>query len=158
MKHAGKMTCLAALAISALGATARADVDDSYPWQYAGGTFTGMAVMSRAYSGYFGTGGPTISSSTDVDYYVLTCGTAVHPSTGVTSPGIISSAAITFTHSKGDLDIALYTVDGKLLGSSAGIQDRETIGIASASRSVAVLKVYGYQGATNDYAIELICK
>ncbi len=160
MKHAKKLTCLAALTMSALGATAHADVDDNYPWMWsAGGTYGEMSVMSRAYSGGYGhSGGLAISSSADVDYHVMVCGNSLHPGLGTVSPGIINSVGIEFTHAQGDLDIWVYSVGGEFLGSSTGTGNTETVNLASGNRGVVVLKVGGYQGATGSYGLALQCK
>lgn len=160
MRHLKKLTCLAALALSAAGVSAHAEVDDSFPWMSPGGTLASMSVMSREYSGAFGAsgGGLTISSTTDVDYHVISCGTLFHPGLGVVSPGIISSTSIKFMHSKGDLDMVVYGVEGNALGSSQGVSDTETVGLSSLNRQVAVVKVFGYRGAINDYELNIVCK
>ncbi len=159
MKHVKKLTCLAGLALCATATAAHADPDDNYPWSDPGAFTNSVSLVSRAYSGTSGPDGLAISSATDVDYHVVTCGTMVHPITGLASPGIISSIRIDFAHAQGDLDITVYSMEGAVLGTSNGMGNYEVVGLGTAAnRSIAVLKVYGYRGAVNNnYGISLYC-
>jgi len=61
---------------------------------------------------------------------------------------------IAFSHSKGDLDMALYNSKGQKLKVSEGTTNSELISM-SLARGTYYLKVYGYSGATGKYVIEL---
>jgi len=56
---------------------------------------------------------------------------------------------ISFEHAAGDLDLELVDASGARLGSSAGVQNEETV---TASGPLFV-RVYGYSDAANDYRI-----
>jgi hypothetical protein len=138
--------------VLAIGSTAIAASDDYYPWKYVGGYLGDMMMLSRLRAGSASFSGSTsISSSSDKDYFFLNCGRLYN------SQGVVSTAAINFTHAKGDLDIEVYSVEGDMLGASRGISNSESVGISWAGRSTAVLKVYGWAGATNKYQVVITC-
>ncbi|HTJ46606.1 MAG TPA: hypothetical protein VL463_31085 [Kofleriaceae bacterium] len=56
---------------------------------------------------------------------------------------------ITFTSSAGDLDLAAYDASGAQLAISQGTGDSESVTVAAGAR----IRVYGYNGATNTYAL-----
>ena len=87
----------------------------------------------------------TISTSTDVDYLLMTCGSA-H----------IYGAGIDLVHANGDLDIQYFSPNGTFLGSSTGTIDSEWMDLGTTYNSV-VMKVYGWGGATNSYTPTLSC-
>jgi V8-like Glu-specific endopeptidase len=63
-------------------------------------------------------------------------------------------ASIEFTHSRGDLDFKLYDTNGKLVKSSAGTKNIESISMYL-KKGTYYLKVYGYKGAKNSYDFKL---
>jgi hypothetical protein len=88
-----------------------------------------------------------ISSSTDVDYHVVACG----------ARKLMTKVDIQFTHSKGDLDLEVYTVDGTQVAKSEGVTDAEEVWTNGMNIGSVVLRVYGYRGATNGYYIGVAC-
>lgn len=59
-----------------------------------------------------------------------------------------------FVHASGDLDLELYASDGTLTSSSAGTADTESVtGTAGRSDDSFYVRVFGYGGATNTYAV-----
>ncbi|MEA5535204.1 clostripain-related cysteine peptidase [Crocosphaera sp. XPORK-15E] len=71
-----------------------------------------------------------------------------------------SEVKIEFSHSKGDLDLELYQLfdDGSLqdVGFSAGVGNIETISLDGFDVGNYLIKVYGFDGATNDqYSLSL---
>jgi hypothetical protein len=61
------------------------------------------------------------------------------------------TVVISFTHAEGDLDMAAYDADGNRTDISQGTSDTETLTVGAG----AIIKVYGYNGATGDYDIRL---
>jgi hypothetical protein len=104
-----------------------------------------MTVMSAYALWVTWPGVESITTSTDVDYLLMTCGTA-H----------IYGAGADFTHANGDIDIQYYSTSGAYLGSSTGVTDSEWLGLGTQYNSV-VMKVYGYGGATNSYTPTISC-
>ena len=83
-----------------------------------------------------------ISSSSDVDYVLFVCPGA----------GKVSSVGISFTNSKGDLDVEAYDLSGRLLGNSTGVANSEEVNVGAFSQHAIVLKVYGFRGAAGVYS------
>ncbi|MCA9620926.1 MAG: PPC domain-containing protein, partial [Myxococcales bacterium] len=75
--------------------------------------------------------------SGDDDYY------AVNLSAG-------ASVSISFDHSEGDLDLAIY-LNGNQVDSSASVADSETVKVQAAGSYV--VRVFGYQGAAGAYSL-----
>ncbi|MDT9278052.1 MAG: T9SS type A sorting domain-containing protein, partial [Limnospira sp. PMC 737.11] len=67
------------------------------------------------------------------------------PGTG----GMSDEVYISFYHSDGDLDLALYNEQGELVDSSTGTSDWESISLEGLSSGTYYAQVYGYGGATN---------
>lgn len=63
-------------------------------------------------------------------------------------------ASIEFTHKQGDLDFKLFDMSGKVVKSSAGTKDIESISTQLPKGSY-YLKVYGYKGSVNSYQLKL---
>jgi hypothetical protein len=61
------------------------------------------------------------------------------------------TVTITFTSSAGDLDMAAYDAGGTQLSISQGTSDSEQLSVPAGS----VVRVYGYNGATNTYALRI---
>lgn len=127
------------------------------PWSTISSTsFQGTAEVftTTATSCEFGSAG-AISSSTDVDYYILSCGGY---QTG-NSLGTVKEIKLGYTHAKGDLDMRVYTTDGTYLGLSQGVTGTETYNVAAQKRGAVIIKVYGYLGALNpSYNVTLACQ
>lgn len=59
------------------------------------------------------------------------------------------AAAIEFVHASGDLDIGLYDAQKTLLDASASTSNAESISLAGVPAGTYLLRVYGYEDATN---------
>lgn len=124
------------------------------PWSTISSTsFHGdvSAFTTTATSCEFGSG-EAIASSTDVDHFVVSCGGFAG------GLGTVKKVTLRFTHASGDLDLRVYATDGTLLGSSTGVSDTETVDVSAQKRGGVVVKVYGYGGATNAYALTQYCQ
>ena len=154
--------CATALALTFAGSAAvRATepLDNTPPW----GTNNALPVITQnvtayitnqAGSGWGSNGDRTITPSGDVDWAVIGCGNAP----GGVAGGTIQDIRVGFTHANGDIDIAVYDPTGTFLGSSTGTSNLEFVNIAALKKSGAVLKVYGFNGATNPYSITIVCQ
>ena len=131
--------------------TSFADLANTAPWEYV--TYGTYTVFTGVGAGGSYLNWESVSPSGDLDYFVVTCG----PNTDIT--GIVDYVSISFTHSLGDLDMAVYTTNGKqVLGTSTGTTDTETVSVSSVGDNAVVVKVYGYAGATNpSYSIITHC-
>ena len=88
-----------------------------------------------------------ITSSTDRDYILVMCrGTTV------------KSAGISYQASKGDLDIKVYDLAGNYLGESKTKESVDQVDISSKGLKAVVMRVEGYNGATNGYNPEVDCQ
>lgn len=106
--------------------------------------FTIPTIASATDPG-FQMSGMNIHNTTDVDWYkftLLNTGTSSH------------YVRINFTHSSGDLDMALYSASDttNALRSSTSTSDQEQISLNNLSAGTYFLRVYGYNGATNSYS------
>ncbi|EGD77783.1 hypothetical protein PTSG_08873 [Salpingoeca rosetta] len=65
--------------------------------------------------------------------------------------------AIEFEHAGGDLDMALFNSAGKLIGKATSVTDNEVVVYTdnSAADSLYLLRVYGFNGATNQYKVHI---
>jgi hypothetical protein len=134
------------MALSHTGLAAE-PMDNAAPWKWSSlyGNTT-LYVSTNA----MGTGSDGINSSSDVDYLVMACTTGARHRP-------VSLVAINFTHAQGDLDMAVYDLQGNYLAGSQGVTDRELVDIGAFGEQVVVLKVYGYNGATGNYGVSLSC-
>ncbi|HAZ12401.1 MAG: hypothetical protein A2X86_15805 [Bdellovibrionales bacterium GWA2_49_15] len=66
----------------------------------------------------------------------------------------VVSVKLQMAKALGDIDIQLYSSGGTLLYKSDSAKQTETI-TATLNAGVYYLKVYGYQGATNDYSLNI---
>ena len=98
----------------------------------------------------FGTG-DRISTSTDVDHIVVTCGNSK-----VTAVGITIQAAP--FNGAGDLDIDVLRPNDPLIGASHGAGQTESVNTSAANLNTVVLRVFGFQGATNTYQVNVSCQ
>jgi len=62
--------------------------------------------------------------------------------------GILTVEAL-FAHAAGDVDIALYDAEGRLVGTSEGTGDNERIDVDAAAGQAFTIEVYVYGGGTN---------
>jgi len=69
------------------------------------------------------------------------------------APGGDLGVRIAFDHDRGDLDLALGTVDQRLIERSDGTDDAETIVARDLAGGDYLVLVHGYEGATNDYRL-----
>jgi len=88
----------------------------------------------------------SIASSSDVDYIYLAC-----------DGRPVRAASVDFTHARGDIDIYVYDLAGNLLGISQGVTDHERVDVSRFGTQLVVVKVYGYNGAINDYGLHIEC-
>jgi hypothetical protein len=51
----------------------------------------------------------------------------------------------------------VYDLAGNLLGISQGVTDHERVDVSGFGIQLVVVKVYGYNGATNDYGLHIEC-
>jgi len=107
-------------------------------------TFATAAFLGRA--GSVDGNGYTIHSATDVDYIRFSMDQAANSSHYVRA---------TFTHSMGDIDIALYSSTNQFLRSSTGVADNEQISLDGLGAGTYYLKIYGFAGAINNYSVQL---
>jgi len=141
--------CIAALTCTVVGersSSALEPNDNSYPWEvnlawYGNAT---NYVCNNLECWWYSM--ESISPSGDVDYLTLICG-----------KGLITQARINFTGASGDLDMQVYKLDGTFLGGSYGTGNDEIVNTSSAARNALMMKVYGYNGATNTYTIIFDC-
>ena len=61
------------------------------------------------------------------------------------------TVVVTFTHASGDLDVQAVSATGTEIDSSAGTTNEERV----TGTGTFYVRVYGYSGAANDYAIRL---
>lgn len=87
-----------------------------------------------------------ISSSSDIDYFVVVCG--AHKTISSVSININTSA---------DLDLQVYKLDGSLVGGSYGTTNYESVTTSSATMNALVAKIYGYGGAQSGYQLNFAC-
>ncbi|MGA2497793.1 MAG: clostripain-related cysteine peptidase [Tepidisphaeraceae bacterium] len=87
----------------------------------------------------------SIHSTTDVDYYKLALGTQ-----GTAA----DYAEIDFSDAAGDLDMQLLDAQGRVLQTSNGTSDSERVSL-NLSAGTYYVAVYGYNGATNTYALTI---
>lgn len=153
----GAMLALAFALPAAVHATE--PLDDTPPWGTGSYPITMQNVTTyvtnQAGSGWGANTDRTITPTGDVDYAVIQCGKA-GPS-GVAN-GTIQDVRVGYTQSVGDIDIAVYDPTGYYLGGSYGTSGFEVVNIAALKLNSAVLKVYGYAGATGGYSITVVCQ
>jgi hypothetical protein len=65
---------------------------------------------------------------------------------------------ISFDHSQGDLDMAVYDLAGNMLGISQGVTNQESVYLGSSAPKTVIVKVYGYNHATGAYRIYTGCQ
>jgi hypothetical protein len=154
--------CATALALTFARSTAVRAIeptDNTPPW----GTNPASPIIMQNVTAYItnqpGSGwganvDRTISPAGDVDYAVIGCGSA----NGVVPKGTIKDIRVGFTHASGDIDIDVLDPTGVILGQSHGVTNLEVVDISALNKSGAVLKVYGFNGATNSYSVTIVCQ
>lgn len=139
---AGLLTAAALAAAPASWATEPAN--DVAPWHWRG--YDGeTTIYSPPAGGYTYNSYEAITSSTDVDHIIVTCGT-----------GNVQSASISF-NAGSDLDLVVYDMSGNFLGASTGIGSSEYVNLNAVGKQAIVMKVYGFQGAQSPYNISIVC-
>jgi hypothetical protein len=98
----------------------------------------------------FGTS-DSISTATDNDYIVLSCGQSKVTQVSVTlqtSPFIGAK----------DLDIDVLKPNNVTIGTSHGVGQVETVNTSAANLSAVVLRVFGFNGGQNTYEVVFSCQ
>jgi hypothetical protein len=91
-----------------------------------------------------------ISTATDQDFIVVTCGNTKVTQVGIT---IQNSPFI----GAGDLDIDVLRPTGALVGSSHGVVQHESVNTTGANTNSLVLRVFGFNGGQNNYQVDFSC-
>lgn len=102
-------------------------------------TMAGATKISVPYS----TSTKSIGTSKDKDYYTFTLSRTKRV-----------TASISFTHSKGDLELYLLNSSGKVVGKSTSVKSFESITKTLSSGKYYVL-VFGYKGAKGKYSMSV---
>ena len=140
IRRIGAGVLAAAVLAAAPSSWALEPENDSAPWTWheqKGDT----TATSGTYFGY-----EQISTTSDVDYIVATCGDT-H----------MKWISIDFTHATGDIDMAVYDLAGNWLGSGTGVTDTERVELGAFGKQAVALRVYGYNGSQNPYSISVFC-
>ena len=91
-----------------------------------------------------------IFPANDVDYHLISCGVAGKK---------ITDLKILFGHASGDLDMAVYRMDGTFIASATSTTDDEIVTVSNfTNQNTVQLRVYGWAGATNNYNVEIFCQ
>lgn len=149
-----------ALALT-LGAPSRAraaePANNTPPWNPGSALYHGdVSVYTVAASGAEFGNVEAITTTTDVDYSLVACGGFTDGANNLVTT--LKSIEVRLAAGAGDLDIAVYTTDGKLLGSSTGTGTVEVVDVSARKRGAVVLKVYGYAGARGTYTVTERCQ
>lgn len=88
--------------------------------------------------------GAVISDANDVDWFTF------QPPTGATV-----RVTINFIDADGDLDMKMFAGDEQVDSSTRWSSDRETVDTTFDGIEPVTIKVYGYDGATNDYTLDV---
>lgn len=131
-------------------------LDNTIPWStaIAGTNYTDVSVYTTKNIGGTSWGPSTdrrISPTGDVDYFMIGCGKT-------TGTGLMKQFQLSFTHALGDLDVAVYSLDGQFVGSSTGVTNFETVNLAAQNKNAFFVKVYGFNGAVNPYTVIVDCQ
>jgi hypothetical protein len=87
-----------------------------------------------------------IASSSDVDHVYLAC-----------DGRPVTAAQVNLNHASGDIDMEVFDLAGNYLGASRGVGDEERVDVKAFGKQMVVVKVYGYNGAINDYGLYAQC-
>lgn len=91
----------------------------------------------------------SIQVAGDVDWSIPSCGFNALK---------LQKIIVDLNSAAGDLDIAVYRLDGTLIGSSTSSTSRtETVITSSTTANALVLKVYGFGAATGKYTVRTVC-
>ena len=88
--------------------------------------------------------GLSIDSSTDVDYFEIDM-----------IAGVTYYVNVSLNHINGDLDTGWDTATGGFLDSSGSTSNLESMQVTATTNQTTYVDVYGWQGATNTYDIEI---
>jgi len=70
--------------------------------------------------------------------------------------GTLLSVLLDFRHEDGDLDLAVYDAAGTRIALSASATDGEAAQVVAAVDTTVLVRVYGYQGASNSYVLTIL--
>ncbi|MBN1612354.1 MAG: hypothetical protein JW940_37330 [Polyangiaceae bacterium] len=149
MNHKHMLGFLATLACFVVGqgsASAIEPIDDAAPLYAPYYHNSTTYVASHTTITWPATSHHVISTSTDNDYLVAAC-----------AKGIVTQVRIDFTHANGDLDMKVYQPVGTYLGVSQGVDNYEQFNTAQYDRNIFVMRIYGWNGATNSYSVTVKC-
>jgi len=82
------------------------------------------------------------------------CAGGSHYFSYVSTSDRVVSVSVTFTHSAGDLDLAV-SHDGEQLGLSDSTNNGESVSVAARRGEQILIRVYGYAGASNTYDLTI---
>ena len=68
---------------------------------------------------------------------------------------LITFTVDSFIHADGDIDLRVLNDEGTIVGSSASVENSETVSYCARGSEAVYAQVFGYRGATNTYAIEV---
>jgi len=71
------------------------------------------------------------------------------------SPGMQLRIQIDFAHAAGDVDMTLHTMDYSVIAVSEGVTDQEVISYTVTEPETLLLRIYGYEGVANRYAMTI---
>jgi hypothetical protein len=141
-------------AVSPCYAYGEEPTNNNYSWSDSNVSFWGtMAVIMTANHLSVTFALDDISSSTDIDYFMAVS----TPPCGAN--GKLGKIQIGGTPmSKGaDLDLQVFTPNGTYVGGSYSSTINESVDVSAQQANALVAKVYGFNGATDSYYIELTC-
>jgi hypothetical protein len=125
------------------GAAARANLitddayeqNDTFATAYNLGTLTAPKTLG------------SLAMADSADWYKFT----------MTKPGVSGNGVtMSFLHSQGDLDLALYNIYGQRLRISESVTNSETVSLSGLAAGTYYVRAYGYLGATNPaYALSV---
>jgi hypothetical protein len=131
--------------------------DNTPPWNTGSALYHGdVSVYTVAASGCEFGRVEAITTTTDVDYSLVVCGGFNDGVNNLVTT--VKSIEVILPAGTGDLDMEVYTTDGKLLGRSQGTGSVEIVDVSARKRGAVVLKVYGYSGAKGTYTVFEHCQ
>jgi hypothetical protein len=70
-------------------------------------------------------------------------------------PGMQATIRLEFSHAMGDVDVTLHRADFTQIAVSEGVTDQEVLTYTATTPETLIVRVYGYDGVANSYAIDL---
>jgi hypothetical protein len=144
-----------------LGAPSRVSAaepaNNTPPWNTGSALYHGdVSVYTVAASGAEFGDVEAITTTTDVDYSLVVCGGFTDGANNLVTT--VKSIEVKLAAGAGDLDMDVYTTDGKFLGSSRGVGAVEIVDVSTRKRGAVVLRVYGFNGAKGTYTVFEHCQ